>query len=73
MQIYRNLVDSLLDRAAQVKPNQHIEPPLTETLLGDAIWHVSGPDKDIVKQLNQQTQLAAVEIAFRERFYRVLV
>ena len=73
VQVYRKLVDSLLDRAAHVKPDQHIEPPLTETLLGDAIWHVSGPDEDIVKRLNQQTQFAAVEIAFRERFYRVLV
>ncbi|KAJ5604986.1 hypothetical protein N7510_010140 [Penicillium lagena] len=72
VQVYRKLVDSLLDRAAQVKPDQHIEPPLTEALLGEAIWRVSGPDEDIVKQMNQQTQLAAVEIAFRERFYRVL-
>lgn len=71
--IYRNLVDGLLNRAESVKPDKQIEPPLTETHLGDAPWAVKGDSEHIVKGLNQQTQFAAVEIAFRERFYDVLV
>lgn len=71
--MYRGLVDNLLDRAAQVKPDKQIEPPVTEALLGEPIWQVAEQDKNAVNQLNQQTQLAAVEIAFREKFYRILV
>lgn len=71
--IYRKLVDRLLERAETVKPDKQIEPPLTETQLGDALWAVQGEEENIVKNLGQQTQFAAVEIAFRERFYNVLV
>jgi THO complex subunit 1 len=70
--VYKRLVDSLLDRAAQVKPDKQIEPPLTETHLGESIWQVRSEDK-ATKHLSPQTKLAAVEIAFREKFYRVLV
>lgn len=73
VQVYRGMVDGLLDRAAQVKPNKQIEPPVTEALLGESIWRVPEQEQGIVKRLNQQTQLAAVEIAFREKFYRILV
>lgn len=73
VQVYRALVDGLLDRAAQVKPDKHIEPPVTEALLGESIWQVPEQEQGVVKHLNQQTQLAAVEIAFREKFYRILV
>lgn len=73
VQVYRGLVDSLLDRAAQVKPDKQIEPPVTEALLGEPIWQVPEQEQGIVKHLNQQTQLAAVEIAFREKFYHILV
>lgn len=73
VQVYKGLVDSLLDRAAQVKPDKQIEPPVTEALLGEPIWQVPEQEQGIVKQLNQQTQFAAVEIAFREKFYRILV
>lgn len=73
MQVYKGLVDSLLDRAAQVKADKQIEPPLTETLLGESIWQVPEEHQGAVQGLNQQTQFAAVEIAFREKFYRVLV
>lgn len=72
-QVYRRLVDRLLDHAVQVKADGQIEPPLTEAHLGDAIWQVPEEDEGIVKALSQQTQYAAVEIAFREKFYRVLV
>ncbi|KAI3149742.1 hypothetical protein CBS147325_2273 [Penicillium roqueforti] len=72
VQVYKRLVDNLLDRAAQVKPNKQIEPPLTETYLGESIWQVPSEDDKVTKHLSPQTKLAAVEIAFREKFYRVL-
>lgn len=71
--IYRRLVDNLLDRAEEARPDKHIEPPLTEAHLGDSIWLVQGDDEQAVKRLSQQTQFAAVEIAFREKFYSILV
>ena len=71
--IYRKHVDRLLERAESVKPNKQIEPPLTETQLGDSLWAVQGEEEQVVKDMVQQTQFAAVEIAFRERFYNVLV
>ncbi|OGM40644.1 THO complex subunit Tho1 [Aspergillus bombycis] len=70
--IYRRLVDSLLARAELVKPDKQIEPPLTETHLGETIWKVEGDDEKVANRLSQQTQFAAVEIAFRERFYSLL-
>lgn len=74
VRVYKGLVDCLLDRAVQVKPDSQIEPPLTETLLGKALWEApEGKEREAVNQLNQQTRLAAVEIAFREKFYRILV
>ena len=73
VRVYKELVEILLDRAAQVKANKQIEPPLTETSLGESIWHVPDEYQGVVQGLNQQTQFAAVEIAFREKFYRILV
>ncbi|KAE8144410.1 THO complex subunit 1 transcription elongation factor-domain-containing protein [Aspergillus avenaceus] len=70
--IYRRLIDNLLARAGQVKPDKRMEPPLTETHLGESIWQIQGDDEQIADQLNLQTQFAAVEIAFRERFYSLL-
>ncbi|KAJ5810440.1 uncharacterized protein N7503_002658 [Penicillium pulvis] len=72
VQVYRGLVNDLLDRAAQIKTDKQIEPPLTEALLGDRIWQLPADDGASGKLLNQQTQLAAVEIAFREKFYHTL-
>ena len=73
IQVYRRQVDSLLDRAAQVKPDKQIEPPLSEAQLGEPTWQLSPEDQKATEHLSQQTRLAAVEIAFREKFYRVLV
>ncbi|PWY69849.1 hypothetical protein BO94DRAFT_539916 [Aspergillus sclerotioniger CBS 115572] len=69
---YRRLIDDLLTRAEHAKPDQQIEPPLTESHLGDSIWLIQGQDKQLVQELGQQTQFAAVEIAFREKFYGLL-
>lgn len=73
VQVYKELVDSLLDRAAQVKPDKQIEPPVTEALLDEPVWQVPEGKQEIVQPLYQQTRLAAVEIAFREKFYHILV
>lgn len=73
VRLYKEVVDRLLKRAAQVKPDSHIEPPLTEGTLGEPIWQVPAEKQEIVRGLNLQTQFAAVEIAFREKFYRILV
>lgn len=72
-QVYRGLVDDLLDRAERAKPDKQIEPPLTEAQLGDSIWQIQGDGLQVVDGLGQQTQYAAVEIVFREKFYGVLV
>lgn len=71
--IYRKLVDDLLNRAERAKPDKQIEPPLAEAQLGESIWKIHGDDAQVVDRLSQQTQFAAVEIAFREKFYHVLV
>ena len=71
--IYRKLVDNLLNRAEHAKPDKQIEPPLAEAQLGESIWQIHGDDAQMVDRLSQQTQFAAVEIAFREKFYHVLV
>ncbi|KAJ5543139.1 hypothetical protein N7461_009142 [Penicillium sp. DV-2018c] len=70
--VYEKLVDDLLNRAAKAKPDKQIEPPLTETHLGESIWELSPEARKATQDVNQQTKLAAVEIAFREKFYRVL-
>ncbi|GFF55109.1 uncharacterized protein P25A2.03 [Aspergillus udagawae] len=72
MHVYRKLVDDLLNRAEQIKQDAQIEPPLTEAHLGDSIWAIQGEEKQLVEQLNQQTRFAAVELAFREKFYSLL-
>lgn len=72
-QIYRRLVDELLDRAGRAKPDKQIEPPLLESQLGESFWRIEGEDAAVVEGLGQQTQYAAVEIAFREKFYAILV
>lgn len=71
--VYRRLVNDLLDRAEQIKQDAQIEPPLTEAHLGDSIWAIQGEEKHLVEQLSQQTRFAAVELAFREKFYSLLV
>ncbi|EAW20472.1 THO complex subunit THO1/HPR1 [Aspergillus fischeri NRRL 181] len=72
MHVYRNLVDDLLNRAEQIKKDAQIEPPLTEAHLGESIWAIQGEEERLVEQLSQQTRFAAVELAFREKFYSLL-
>jgi THO complex subunit 1 len=71
---FRGRVHELLLKAAQVKPKKQIEPPLTEADLGDSIWHIKGQgDATDMKEQTQLLQYAAVETAFREKFYELLV
>ncbi|EEH35288.1 nuclear matrix protein [Paracoccidioides lutzii Pb01] len=63
---YRQLFQDLLDKAAKVKQDSSIEPPLNEADLGDAIRHIQS------KGQSPQAQYAVVETAFREKFYALL-
>ncbi|KAJ0422562.1 THO complex subunit 1 transcription elongation factor-domain-containing protein [Aspergillus carlsbadensis] len=69
---YRRSIGSLLAKAEEAKPGREIEPPLTETQLGESFWLLQGEDDQLSRQYNLQTRFAAVEIAFRERFYNLL-
>lgn len=70
---YRQLVNDLLAKAAEVKPGNQIEPPLTEADLGGEIWRIPRPEGDTETEQKQQANYAAVETAFREKFYELLV
>lgn len=69
---YRKLVHDLLAKATEAKPDKQIEPPLTEADLGDAIWQIP-VDEGLLNAHGQQAHYAAVETAFREKFYDLLV
>ncbi|KAH8690927.1 putative THO complex subunit Tho1 [Talaromyces proteolyticus] len=66
---YRNLVRDLLATATEIKQSNNVEPPLMEAHLGDSIWRVH-PKSEI--ELNKPHKYAAVETAFREKFYELL-
>ncbi|KAL2836518.1 THO complex subunit 1 transcription elongation factor-domain-containing protein [Aspergillus pseudoustus] len=70
--VYRKSIGSLLAKAEEVKPGREIEPPLTETQLGESFWLLQGGYEWPSQQYSLQTRFAAVEIAFRERFYNLL-
>jgi hypothetical protein len=67
---YRDMVDNLLDFAATVKVEQAIEPPLSNSDLGDRIRAIydSLPAKE-----NKLAHYAAIETAFRDKFYDLIV
>jgi THO complex subunit 1 len=73
VKLYRGLVRDLLAKAAEVKPGNHVEPPLTDADLGGSIWRIPRPEGDTEVEQNQQASYAAVETAFREKFYELLV
>jgi THO complex subunit 1 len=70
---YRRSIGFLLAKAEEAKPGREIEPPLTETQLGESFWLLRGEDDQLSRQYSLQTRFAAVEIAFRERYYNLLV
>ncbi|KAL2837737.1 THO complex subunit 1 transcription elongation factor-domain-containing protein [Aspergillus pseudodeflectus] len=69
---YRRSIGSLMAKAEEAKPGREIEPPLTETQLGESFWLLPSEDDQLSRQYSLQTRFAAVEIAFRERFYNLL-
>jgi THO complex subunit 1 len=72
IQAYRDLVGKLLDFAAKMKPNQAIEPPLAVAELGEAIRTIYDDGSLPVKE-NKQAHYAAIETAFRDKFYDLIV
>ncbi|DAA72857.1 TPA_exp: Uncharacterized protein A8136_5387 [Trichophyton benhamiae CBS 112371] len=72
VKVYRDVIRSLLEKAAAFKNAPTIEPPVTEANLGDVIERVLAGDYGVSVGANQQTQYAAVETAFREIFYDLL-
>ncbi|KAK2742849.1 hypothetical protein FQN55_007633 [Onygenales sp. PD_40] len=72
VKVYRQLVQDLLDKAAEVKKDASIEPPLNDSDLGDAIHQIQLREASGLKEQSQQAQYAVVETAFREKFYDLL-
>lgn len=70
---YRGLVRDLLAKAAEVKKGHNVEPPITEASLGDLVERAYLKNGKIQAETTKQTNLAAVETAFREKFYELLV
>lgn len=70
---YRSLVRDLLAKAAEVKKGHEVEPPITEASLGDLVDRPYFKNGNIQPETTKQTNFAAVETAFREKFYELLV
>lgn len=70
---YRRLVRDLLAKAAEVKKGHDVEPPITEASLGDLVERASLKNGSIQPETTKQMNFAAVETAFREKFYELLV
>lgn len=69
---YADVIDSCLDKAKAVKPQASIEPALTFLDLKEQIQdlgRIRGHRKDETKQ----PHYAAIETAFRNSFYELLV
>lgn len=73
VQVYREIVRELLEKAAEAKRVPTIEPPLAEAELGDAIRETLQSKVETGKDYSQQSHHAAVETAFREKFYELVV
>lgn len=73
VQTYRKLVQRLLDRASELKQSSAIEPPITESDLGDVTREIDNEEQETLKNPGSQSNYAAVETAFREKFYHLLV
>ncbi|EGE84897.1 nuclear matrix protein [Blastomyces gilchristii SLH14081] len=72
VKVYQQLVQDLLDKAAEIKKDCSIEPPLTDADLGDAIRRIQQDQDSGLKEQSQQAQFAVVETAFRKKFYDLL-
>ncbi|OJD18116.1 hypothetical protein AJ78_01834 [Emergomyces pasteurianus Ep9510] len=72
VKVYRQLVQDLLDKAAEIKKDCSIEPPLSDADLGDVIRRIQQDHENLLKEQSQQAQYAVAETAFREKFYDLL-
>lgn len=70
---YRVLVRSLLDKAAEIKKGYDVEPPITEASLGDFVERAYYQSGNLQPDAKSQMHFAAVETAFRDKFYELLV
>lgn len=73
VQIYRKIVEELQEKAAELKRTPTIEPPLTEAELGDTIRDTLQRKIESEGNYSPQSHYAAVETAFREKFYELVV
>ena len=69
---YSDALHTLLRAARQVKPTKAIEPPLTYADLAEEIRGVL-PNIDTLASRDGHSQYAALETAFRNIFYDLLV
>lgn len=67
---HRDLVRDLLAKAAEIKQSDDVEPPLMEADLGDYMSRIRVKSDN---ETNKSHKYAAVETAFREKFYELLV
>jgi len=69
---YREMVEKLLGFAATIKSEQAIEPPLVSAELGERVRLIYENESLPVKE-NKPAHYAAIETAFRDRFYDLIV
>jgi hypothetical protein len=69
---YRDLLEKLLAFAATIKRKQAIEPPLPTAELGERIRTIYENESLPAKE-NKQAHYAAIETAFRDKFYGLIV
>lgn len=70
---YRELVHNLLAKSTELKGSHGVEPPITEANLGDLVVRAHLTNGDNLADSAKQPNYAAVETAFREKFYELLV
>lgn len=73
VKVYQDLVQGLLDKAAEIKKEGGVEPPLSEKDFGSAIRQAQQTAEEQLSDQGQQAHYAAVEIVFREIFYELVV
>lgn len=73
VQVQRKRIETILNKASGLKPDGNIEPPLTEADFGEKIWQLDSEKFNGETSHGEQTSYAAVETAFREKFYDLLV
>lgn len=65
-----SLIDDLISKASQIKPDSNIEPPLSESDFGSQL---SKLNTEAEGGVSSASQYALVETVLRERFYDLVV